>query len=94
MHSYNTYIAYDLPTRSLAMSSLSSVLRIANLYSHTALGLVSKVNRKIIKWLCNISQVSKIGIHITTYNIVFCVGGSKQKECFIYHEVASVLYEK
>ena len=26
--------------------------------------------------------------------IVFCVGGSKQKECFIYHEVASVLYGK
>ena len=25
---------------------------------------------------------------------VLCVGGSKQKECFIYHKVASVLYEK
>ena len=27
-------------------------------------------------------------------HIILCVGGSKQKECFIYHEVASVLYEK
>ena len=26
--------------------------------------------------------------------IVLCVGRSKQKECFIYHKVASVLYEK
>ena len=29
-----------------------------------------------------------------SFYIVFCVGGSKQKECFIYHKVASVLYEK
>ena len=27
-------------------------------------------------------------------NIVLCVGGSKQKECSIYQEVASLLYEK
>ena len=30
---------------------------------------------------------------IILYN-VFCIGGSKQKECFIYHKVPSVLYEK
>ena len=30
---------------------------------------------------------------LPTY-IVLCVGGSKQKECFIYHEVTIVLYEK
>ena len=32
--------------------------------------------------------------HFVYADIVFCVGGSKQKECFIYHKVASVLYEK
>ena len=34
------------------------------------------------------------GFYLLHIDNVLFTGGSKQKECFIYHKVASVLYEK
>ena len=43
----------------------------------------------------NTKRALKDSFHKSSHiYIVLCVGGSKQKECFIYHKVASVLYEK
>ena len=48
---------------------------------------MTKINR------VNILRKANNTHYINLY-IVLCVGGSKQKECYIYHKAASVLYEK
>ena len=66
------------------------------IFPNKSLQMTTRVKFKIRSTnVINVHTYIHTYIHMYHLHIVICVGGSKQKSAlFIYHKVASVLYEK